>query len=337
MNLLSLRLCVHDSNITYFDGDGIHYIKSERIKNIKHHAFDNLWEWKKIIYDLWNLKENEIDDLSIILDPWRYGLEFDKKNFFPTKKCEILNATHINHHYAHALSNDLYFNDLNNHVVIDGFGDWSDAASIIKNHQLINFIDKDKNGSIGLEYSLAGSNIFKLSAHPNDFAGKVMCLQAYGNFDVDLYNELKNLSIKDVHVICDFSNYIKFKGSEKLAELTRLDWWKTIHKKLGEVILEYILNFYNKNETIGYSGGVCHNIIWNTFLKNHIPNLKIAAHCDDEGLSLGGLKYLLNKYKINKYKLNYYQFDEKPKTKLKENTLKKNSRTFKRREYNCFI
>ena len=326
MNLLSLRLCVHDSNISYFDGSEIHYIKTERLKNIKHHALDNLWEWKKIIYDLWNLKENDLDDISIIFDPWRYGLEFNKNNFFPIKDCKILNATQVNHHYAHALSNDLYFGDFKNHVVIDGFGDWSDAASIISNHKLIDVINKDIHGSIGLEYSMVGSNIFGLKAHPNDFAGKVMCLQAYGRFDPILYKEFKNLTIKNINVLCNFSNYIKYKGSEKLAELTRLDWWNTIHKKLGEIILDYILNFFKKDDYISYSGGVCHNIIWNTFLKNNLPNINISAHCDDEGLSLGGLKFLLNKNKISNFKLNYFQSDEAPNTRIEEERLQKIAR-----------
>ena len=33
--LLGLRLCEHDSNISYFDGYKVHYLKSERLYNIK--------------------------------------------------------------------------------------------------------------------------------------------------------------------------------------------------------------------------------------------------------------------------------------------------------------
>ncbi len=44
--LLGLRLCEHDSNISYFDGSKVYYFKSERFYNQKHHAYNNLWEWK---------------------------------------------------------------------------------------------------------------------------------------------------------------------------------------------------------------------------------------------------------------------------------------------------
>ena len=39
MKLLGLRICEHDSNFSFFDGNEVHYIKTERIKNIKHHAY----------------------------------------------------------------------------------------------------------------------------------------------------------------------------------------------------------------------------------------------------------------------------------------------------------
>ena len=45
MKLLGLRLCEHDSNISYFDGSKIHYFKSERSTQIKHHAYNNLEEF----------------------------------------------------------------------------------------------------------------------------------------------------------------------------------------------------------------------------------------------------------------------------------------------------
>ena len=54
MKLLGLRLCTHDSNISYFDGTNLHYHKSERKYGVKHHAYNNLWQWQKEIKDLWN-------------------------------------------------------------------------------------------------------------------------------------------------------------------------------------------------------------------------------------------------------------------------------------------
>jgi carbamoyltransferase len=76
VKLLSLRLCEHDSNISFFDGKEIHYYKSEREYNIKHHAFDNLWKWKDIVYKKWNIKDlnKDVDKIAIIIDPYRHNL-----------------------------------------------------------------------------------------------------------------------------------------------------------------------------------------------------------------------------------------------------------------------
>ena len=84
-NLLGLRLCEHDSNISYFDGKTIHYIKTERIFNKKHHAFNNLWEWKNFVKNIWDLNIEDIDEISIVVDPWHQNLPIED-NFFPSKK-----------------------------------------------------------------------------------------------------------------------------------------------------------------------------------------------------------------------------------------------------------
>ena len=46
MKLLGLRLCEHDSNISYFDGTKLHYYKSERDYQIKHHGYNDLITWR---------------------------------------------------------------------------------------------------------------------------------------------------------------------------------------------------------------------------------------------------------------------------------------------------
>ena len=62
MKLLGLRLCEHDSNISYFDGSSLHYYKSERKYQVKHHAIHDLIKWRDEINDLWNLDYKEIDE-----------------------------------------------------------------------------------------------------------------------------------------------------------------------------------------------------------------------------------------------------------------------------------
>ena len=71
MKLLGLRLCEHDSNMSYFDGKKVYYFKSERKYNIKHHAYNDLITWVDEIKKIWNLDLKDLDDICIVLDPWR--------------------------------------------------------------------------------------------------------------------------------------------------------------------------------------------------------------------------------------------------------------------------
>jgi len=106
--LLGLRLCEHDSNISYFDGSKIFYFKSERFYNEKYHAYDNLWEWKNDIKKIFNINYEDIDEIAIVIDPWRNKLPINNEEFYPAIKYEYLPVSNkvyrINHHLAHALS-----------------------------------------------------------------------------------------------------------------------------------------------------------------------------------------------------------------------------------------
>ena len=67
---------------------------------------------------------------------------------------------------------------------------------------------------------------------------------------------------------------------------------------------------------ISYTGGVAHNIIWNSLLKKKYKNLIIPPHSSDEGLSLGAIEYLRIKNNLKPFKLNkfpFIQYDESPK------------------------
>ena len=70
MKLLGLRLCEHDSNISYFDGKVLHYFKSERKYQSKHHAYDDLNSWKKEIKELWGVDYNDLDEIATWSDYW---------------------------------------------------------------------------------------------------------------------------------------------------------------------------------------------------------------------------------------------------------------------------
>ena len=84
LKLLGLRLCDHDSNISYFDGQKVHYFKSERYKQVKHHGYNNLWEWRHDIKDLWNVDYKDIDEIAIVIDPQIQNLPVDNLEFYPS-------------------------------------------------------------------------------------------------------------------------------------------------------------------------------------------------------------------------------------------------------------
>ena len=54
MKLLALRLCAHDSNVTYFDGEQLKYKSFERDFQVKHFGFEGIYAWTRIL-DEWNI------------------------------------------------------------------------------------------------------------------------------------------------------------------------------------------------------------------------------------------------------------------------------------------
>jgi carbamoyltransferase len=307
-NLLGLRLCEHDSNISYFDGKTIHYIKTERIFNKKHHAFNNLWEWKNFVKNIWDLNIEDIDEISIVVDPWHQNLPIED-NFFPSKKFnyfDLKNCTRINHHYAHALSLELIYPDIKNHVVIDGFGDWDQAVSVFKQDKYIQKLSVEKSGSLGkLFNSLAP--IFGVTGDTYDYPGKLMGLQSYGKFIQEFYNIFLNHNLTNIKDVFIPEHWINFKLDKTIAEHTKIDWLRTVHEISGNILVKFFKSHFNKMDTIGFTGGVAMNVIWNTKIIKNFPNLKLIPHCQDDGLSLGALNFLLKKNNI-KTKLNNFPF-----------------------------
>jgi len=181
MKLLALRLCEHDSNISYFDGQKLHYFKSERKSQIKHHKFNNLWEWRVVIQRLWGVDYSEIDEIAITIDPWNHNLPKDLKKFYtPTElaveydyfpaKCKVWR---INHHYAHALSTWMLENKKSDvSIVIDGFGDLDVAWTVFKDDKLIEENSVEESGSLGIEFADSARALGVKAEFGLDLSGK---------------------------------------------------------------------------------------------------------------------------------------------------------------------
>ena len=98
---------------------------------------------------------------------------------------------------------------------------------------------------------------------------------------------------------------------------------------MGEVLVEFFKTYAKSNELISYSGGVAQNVIWNTELKKHFPNLLIPPHSGDEGLSLGAIEWLRKKNNLPKFELNnfpYSQSDVSPESFPTQETIKRTAK-----------
>ncbi len=346
MKLLGLRLCDHDSNISYFDGDEIYYYKFERDYEIKHWGVDNIWSWREEIKKLWNVNYDEIDEIAIVLDPWRHKLpligpdgpcnedvfsslpEVNGKptceklfpaieyDYFPTKS----KVYRVDHHYAHALS-CWPVEDAKSEVqiVVDGFGDYHDSWTVFKDDKIYDRGYWDQNGSLGMLYGEAGEILGLQSENPVDWAGKVMAYQAYGEIDKTFKEKIKKFDMYNINAI--FNRHLQLNLPHK-----DIDWIRTIHEHVGEMLLSFFEKFTDKTYdlNISYSGGVAQNVMWNTILKDKFKNLVIPPHCNDEGLSLGAIEYLRIKNNLSPFKFEnfpYCQSDQSPVTIPESNTI----------------
>jgi len=336
MKLLALRLCEHDSNISYYDGEKLHYFKSERHLQIKHHGYSNLWEWRKVIKELWDVDASEIDEIAIVFDPWLHKLPTDNDKFFPAIEYEYFPAPckvwRVNHHYAHYLSCWPLCDKADVGFVFDGNGDLNTSWTVFKDNKLVESGLYDTNGSLGIELGNAGSWLgIKVNEqynfnHANDLCGKTMGLQSYGNIDENFLQQLKQFDVYQAKELFDISNWNKHCGSELIARLTPLDWIRTVHYYVEFLLVNFFKKYATANDTIFYSGGVAQNVIWNTALREAFPKIVIPPHCADDGLSIGAIEWLRIKNNIPPFKFDkfpFIQLDTTPLTKPSTTTIRK--------------
>jgi len=320
MKLLALRLCEHDSNFCYFNGENVSYIKTERYYNIKHHAYNNLFNWRKDFENIFDEDVNAIDEVAIIIDPWIYNI-VEESIFFQNAvrfdglglKCPVWR---INHHYAHALSTWMLTNvETDIDIVMDGFGDLDQVWTVFRKDQVIDRGSLKQNGSLGIEMAEFGRFLGIKASHDIDIAGKVMGLQSYGNISKNFLSYLSDQSIYNSKELFSFKNWINFLGNENVARLSALDWAKSLHKKTGELLIDFFKHYAKEDESISFTGGIAHNVLWNYELKKYFKNIIIPPHCNDDGLTLGAIEWLRKKNNLPKFNLNnfpYIQHDEAP-------------------------
>ena len=307
MKLLGIRVCEHDTNFCYYDDGKVMYHKTERKYGVKHHALDNLWEWKFEIYNTFGIEANELDAIAIVLDPWRYNIEDCLEGAY--KEISYLDVNcpvyWVNHHLAHSLSyNSLLDKPSDVSIVIDGFGDKDVAWSIYKDYELIDCGSVGQDGSIGLQYNMVGDTL-NIDGSIYDIAGKLMGLQSFGNLDISFYDKMQGNTLLD---ITSHDAWIKHNTSIHVARNRLLDWSKTVHELMCDYVFNLFCKYAKDTDQISYVGGVAQNVCWNSVLKQKFKNLKVFPHCADDGLSIGALQFLVDKFECPQFELIGYPY-----------------------------
>ena len=330
MKFLGLRLCDHDSSITYSNGVDVKYYKPERHNQIKHFAYRNLKDWVKDI-ERFDINLNEIDAIAMVIDVDKHPY---LKEEDPQKLYELINIPYspfteitcpvyrIDHHYAHSLSSWM-LTDAYNHLILDGYGDLKRSISVFKDKERTKSYTLDEVGSFGMFLGDMGKP-FEIQGHPDDIAGKVMALQSFGKLDKKYFDIIKDMSFEDLNFVGDFKNYLKTYESWSACKLNLINFLHTVHYFVESKVPQFVSKYFDNNTHFTYSGGVAHNICINTKLKQNFPNMVIPPHCADEGLSLGCVEFLRNYYEqpsFLKDNFPFWQSDEAPEKKPSDKTI----------------
>jgi carbamoyltransferase len=350
MKLLAMRLCSHDANLSLYDDGKVTYVKTERINQEKHHFYSNLWEWKFDIAELLGVELDEIDEIAIVVDEHKHNLVNQRINVIAQPfdglkvDCPVYK---IEHHYAHAQSAWM-LGDTEYQFVFDGFGEEYDVQpdmhhegniwTVFKDYEIINrknvksIIKTDMGGideyypSLGVLHDCIAERC-GITGHGDDRSGKLMSLQSYGNFDQGYYeSHIKGKTIEDLGNIYEPDCWGAYKGNKLIASHKLLDWARTVNESIPEILIEFFERHgATKDSRILFTGGCAQNILWNTELKKHFPNLVVAPHSADEGLSLGALKFLMDKHNVTgsfEQKFPYAQNDQAPEELPSPQTIK---------------
>jgi carbamoyltransferase len=329
MKFLGLRLCEHDSNITYTNNTQVKYYKSERDYQVKHHGFNDLNQWTKVIKK-WDVNPGDLDAIAIVIDdflhPWikcTPGEVFEYIDIPLFKdmgfNCPILR---VDHHYSHILS--AWPLGINPDVgfVFDGFGDDKTSHSIFRAGQKTLSYDYINTPSLGMIMAAIGQKL-ELPGCALDLAGKVMAIKGYGRLNKrEIQVQKQNLKEINIHTLNTLWKPESISGNLPHDEI--FDHIQLCHEISEEVYVNHFCNFSQEEEIICYSGGVAQNTIINSKIKKMRPNLHIPPHCNDEGLSLGAVELLRIIYGQEPFEITgfpYWQDDELPKEKPTKNTI----------------
>lgn len=289
----------HDSNFTVYDNGRVTYHKFEREYTVKHvevseyHALERCEE-------ITGISANEFDGIAFFDidrrtndEPYLHEIRYNgltENQFF------------LDHHYSHYKSVAWVADQTPDiGIVLDGAGNktsmsiFDGCGDLLERNKSLNSIGKC------LE---AVSSQMGIDASVPDLCGKGMALQSHSEVDQVFLDHLRTYSVFDNFIdhFLDLNSYLNnSEHGRYFASVHPMKRIATIHKRLEEMVFEiFDLFVKDANSVIYYAGGVAQNVLWNTELKKKYPNLVIPPHSGDEGQSLGGIAFLLERFGVTK-------------------------------------
>jgi len=306
----------HDSNFSIFDitNNTFQYCKLERMNGIKHYDSNSAKEWAIYLEDM-GYNTNQIIEICIVQAaggfPWFNEVD-DKKileeMFYPIK------VNLIGHHTAHQLSTFC-----ENGLVYDGEGSDNESLTIVNdkkeslkfcniNHLSMGGLYMNEYFNVDNYYDTTLKKMGWKERHQVacDFAGKVMAWEAFGLRSSEWQERFRDTPLRNFNYK---QGYDLFEARHQDDFHMRASFIKNVTEKYANDLIKHLKDFFEFNTHFTYSGGTAQNLILNNYFKSNFPNIQIVPHCNDDGLSIGALYYLLKKQGLEKeFKINNFPF-----------------------------
>ena len=333
LKFLGLRLCDHDSNITYTDGQTVRYLKSERLHQVKHHGYGDFHSWVQDVKH-WNIDFNNLDAAAICVDAYRgnnlivkddliYQERPANSKILDFLKCPVYV---VDHHYAHALSvwPVVDPSTIKTHFVFDGFGDLDKTFSVFADGKYVTYGKRPQQESFGILLATYGRKLL-IDGHFSDVCGKVMGLKSYGAVNEAFLRDHDKLSLLEIDKIFNIQAWLPYMNTVHAFQNDR-DRLASMHTWVEQKYEEFFLKYASPEDRITFTGGIAQNTVINGRLKKIFPNLFIPPHTPDEGLSLGCVEFLRQRYEqphFDNSGFPFWQDDIAPTTQPTDTTIKR--------------
>jgi predicted NodU family carbamoyl transferase len=299
--IVGLHTFFHDGSIFTIDTDTkeTRYLKFERITGVKGQFHNDLTSWVKYLNHLGYMPEQV--DTVWLANGSNMLIHGGVQNMYPAQ------YKLVDHHVCHQYSG----NEINS-LVIDNVGSQYDCFTIFKRRQQKLKLDIHNHPSLGRSLEVMWIYWF-IGGKPADnkeeqFAGHTMALHGFGeDYSHLIRPQIINRTFEEFQVFAK-----NFKGIPQ--EQVCNNYITSLHYYWYKKIKRHLKNYFTKKDRISFTGGVGHNIVVNTLLKEDYPHFEPVPHCGDEGTSIGALIWgIRTGWQVRNAKLDFktmHQWDE---------------------------